>query len=85
MYSTWRSGESSGYCALQRRGLKLEAAFPVDVLLKEPCELLGERPIKETAGESRGTPLVWRLFEAERESFDGRYGIVVAIFWGCCG
>lgn len=85
MYSTWRSGESSGYCALQRRGLKPEFAWSVDVLRKEPCELLGERPIKEAAGESRGRPLVWRLFEAERESFDGRYGSVVAIFWGCWG
>jgi hypothetical protein len=33
MYSTWRSGESRGYCALQRRGLKLEVAFSVDVRL----------------------------------------------------
>lgn len=82
IYSTWRSGESSGYCDLQRRGLKLEVAFSVDARLKEPCELLGERPIKEAAGESLGRPLVWRLCEAERESFDGRKGSVVAIFLG---
>jgi len=38
--------------------------------------------MKEAAGESRGRPVVWR-FEAERESFDGRYGKVVAIFGVC--
>jgi hypothetical protein len=82
MYSTWRSGESRGYCALHRRGLKLDTAFSADVRRYEPCELLGERPIKEAAGDNRGRPLVWRLFEAERESLDGRYGSVVAIFGG---
>lgn len=39
--------------------------------------------MKEGAGESRGSPVVWR-FEAESESFDGRYGNVVAIFGGMC-
>lgn len=43
------------------------------------CELLGERPTKEAAGDSRGSPFVLG-FEVDRESVDGRYGSVVAIF-----
>lgn len=37
--------------------------------------------MKEGDGESRGRPVVCR-FEAESESFVGRYGNVVAIFGG---
>jgi hypothetical protein len=70
MYSTWRSGESNGYCALHRRGL-WPTAFSVDVRRNEACEPLGDLPIKEAAGERRGSPLVLGL-EVDRESFDGR-------------
>lgn len=77
IYSTWRSGESSGYCDLHRRGLK-PAACSVDVRRNDAFELLCERPTKEVAGESRGSSLVLG-FGADKESFDGS---VVAIFEG---
>lgn len=80
IYSTWRSGESSGYCDLHRRCL-YPAEFSVDVRRKDIWEPLGERPTNDGEGESRGRPLVFGL-EVDRESFDGRYGSVVAIFGG---
>lgn len=79
MYSTWRSGESSGYCDLHRRGLE-PTALSVDERRSDLREPLGERPTKEAAGDSRGSPFV--LGFVDKESFDGRYGSVVAIFGG---
>jgi hypothetical protein len=69
MYSTWRSGESTGYCDLHRRCLK-PTAFSADVRRVEECEPLGDRPMKDGAGDSRGRPFV--LGFVERVSFDGR-------------
>lgn len=76
MYSTWRSGESTGYCDLHRRGL-WPATLSADVRRVEECEPLGERPTKEGAGDSRGRPFV--LGFVDRVSFDGRYGSVDAM------
>lgn len=74
MYSTWRSDESSGYCDLHRRCL---TGFSPEARRNEVCEILGDRPVKEAAGESRGGAFGWT--EVDRESFDGRYGRVEAI------
>lgn len=80
MYSTCRSDESRGYCDLHRRCLK-PTAFSVEDRWSDlcECEALGERPRKDGAGERRGSPLVLGL-EVDRESFEGRYGKVLAIF-----
>jgi hypothetical protein len=43
----------------------------------EERELLGERPMKEGAGDSRGRPFV--LGFVDRFSLDGRYGRADAI------
>lgn len=68
MYSTCFSGESSGYCDLHRRGLKLGTAFSEDMRRIEACEPLGDRRAKDVAGERRGSPLAFGLLGAERES-----------------
>lgn len=83
MYSTWRSGESSGYWDLHRRGFA-PTALSVDVRLNDAWDPLGDRRTKEVDGESRGSPLVLG-FEVDSESFEGRYGSVVAIVGGAEG
>lgn len=91
MNSTWRSGESRGYCDLHRRGLDdLEELCGIatrsDGRRNDACEL-GERFITEGEGVSRGNVLVLGRLEAvplpgDDASSDGRCGKVEAIFSG---
>lgn len=72
MYSTWRSGESRGYCDLHRRGLELllvlcGIATWFDGRRNEVWEL-GDRLSTEGEGVSRGKPFVLERLGAVPEA-----------------
>lgn len=85
MYSTWRSGESRGYCDLHRRTLVPGVPFSIDRRCTDLRALLGGRPMNDGEGDS-----LWASFVVVKPNDSPkpaslaavRMGIVVAIVRG---